>query len=125
MTTPQSYSDKYLHLGEKIDLDAHVVCVYKIKSTQMTMREAARPSPPNSPPAPGPRSHLKEENFLKRSGKVIEIEGNVAKIAFPEEDFSLDIGGVPQVLSIVAGNLFGLDSIEGVRLEDVIFPDRC
>jgi ribulose-bisphosphate carboxylase large chain len=38
------------------------------------------------------------------------------------EDFSLDIGGVPQVLSIIAGNLFGLDALHAVRLESVTFP---
>jgi ribulose-bisphosphate carboxylase large chain len=123
MTTPQSYSDKYLHLGERIDMDAHVVCVYKIKTSQMTMREAAAAIATEQSTGTWTEiSTLKEENFLKRSGKVIEIEGNIAKIAFPVEDFSLDIGGIPQVLSIVAGNLFGLEALEGVRLEDVIFP---
>jgi len=125
MTTPQSYSDKYLHLGERIDMDAHVVCIYKIKSSQMSMKEAsAAIATEQSTGTWTEISTLKEENFLKRSGKVIDIKDNVASIAFPVEDFSLDIGGVPQILSIVAGNLFGLDAIEGVRLEDVIFP-KC
>ncbi|HSV42302.1 MAG TPA: RuBisCO large subunit C-terminal-like domain-containing protein, partial [Methanomassiliicoccales archaeon] len=53
---------------------------------------------------------------------VIDIQGDIATIAYPEEDFSLDIGGVPQVLSVIAGNLFGLESLQGVRLEDVVFP---
>ena len=76
MTTPQSYSDKYLHLGESIDLDAHVLCVYKIKSSQMTMREAAAAiATEQSTGTWTDISTLKEENFLKRSGKVIEIDG--------------------------------------------------
>lgn len=125
MTTPQSYSDKYLHLGEKIDMDAHVVCIYKIKSSQMSMKEAAAAIATEQSTGTWTEiSTLKEENFLKRSGKVIDIKDNIASIAFPVEDFSLDIGGVPQVLSIVAGNLFGLDALEGVRLEDVVFP-KC
>jgi ribulose-bisphosphate carboxylase large chain len=53
---------------------------------------------------------------------VTDITGNVATIAYPEEDFSLDIGGVPQILSVIAGNLFGLEALKGVRLEDVVFP---
>jgi len=40
------------------------------------------------------------------------------------EDFSLDIGGVPQILSVIAGNLFGLEALHNVRLEDVTFP-KC
>ncbi|OPY34858.1 MAG: Ribulose bisphosphate carboxylase [Methanomassiliicoccales archaeon PtaU1.Bin124] len=123
MTTPQSYSEKYLHLGEKIDMDAHVLCVYKIKSSQMSMKEAAAAIATEQSTGTWTEvSTLKEENFLKRSGKVIDIKDNMATIAFPVEDFSLDIGGVPQILSVIAGNLFGLESIEGVRVEDVIFP---
>ena len=34
------YSEKYLHLGEKLDLESHVFCTYKVK-TDMTMKEAA------------------------------------------------------------------------------------
>jgi ribulose-bisphosphate carboxylase large chain len=123
MTTSQSYSDKYLHIGEKIDMDAHVICKYKIKTSRMTMSEAsAAIATEQSTGTWTEVSTLKEENFLKRSGKVIDIQGNVATIAYPVEDFSLDIGGVPQILSIISGNLFGLESLDGVRLEDVIFP---
>jgi ribulose-bisphosphate carboxylase large chain len=46
----------------------------------------------------------------------------MTRIAFPVEDFSIDIGGVPQILSVIAGNLFGLESVSKLRLEDVFFP---
>ncbi len=39
-------------------------------------------------------------------------------------DFSLEVGAVPQILSVIAGNLFGLESIGKLRLEDVFFP-KC
>lgn len=123
MTTSQSYSDKYLHIGEKIDMDNHVICWYKIKTSRMTMREAAAAIATEQSTGTWTEvSTLKEENFLRRSGKVIDIQDNIATIAYPVEDFSLDIGGVPQIESVISGNLFGLESLEGVRLEDVVFP---
>ncbi|MDF0590579.1 RuBisCO large subunit C-terminal-like domain-containing protein [Candidatus Methanocrinis natronophilus] len=54
------------------------------------------------------------------SGRVIKAEGNFAYVAFPEELF--EPGNIPQYLSVVAGNLFGLSALKKVRLLDVIFP---
>jgi len=54
------------------------------------------------------------------AGKVIRAEGKFAYIAFPEELF--EPGNIPQYLSVVAGNLFGLGALKKVRLLDVVFP---
>ncbi|WP_456475750.1 RuBisCO large subunit C-terminal-like domain-containing protein [Candidatus Pyrohabitans sp.] len=63
-----------------------------------------------------------KEIHEKYGARVVDIEGDVAKIAFPVEDFSLEIGGIPNILSIIAGNLFGLREVRAVRLLDVEFP---
>ncbi|MFQ6105517.1 MAG: RuBisCO large subunit C-terminal-like domain-containing protein [Candidatus Hydrothermarchaeaceae archaeon] len=55
--------------------------------------------------------------------KSIEREKKIVEISFPPEDISLEIGGIPNILSVVAGNLFGLREIESVRLLDVQFPE--
>ncbi|MDD1767999.1 MAG: ribulose 1,5-bisphosphate carboxylase large subunit, partial [Methanomassiliicoccales archaeon] len=116
------YSDKYLHLGERIDPDAHVICKFKIK-TDLPMKSAAAAIATEESTGTWTRlTTLREDVFTRLSGKVIDIKGRIAVIAFPAEDFSLDIGGVPQILSIIAGNLFGLEALKGVRLEDVEFP---
>jgi len=54
------------------------------------------------------------------SARVVRAEGNFAYVAFPEELF--EAGNIPQYLSVVAGNLFGLGDLKKVRLLDVIFP---
>ncbi|HOO54132.1 MAG TPA: RuBisCO large subunit C-terminal-like domain-containing protein [Methanothrix sp.] len=54
------------------------------------------------------------------AARVIKAEGNFAYIGFPEELF--EPGNIPQYLSVVAGNLFGLGALKKVRLLDVIFP---
>ncbi len=54
------------------------------------------------------------------AARVIRAEGKFAYVAFPEELF--EPGNIPQYLSVVAGNLFGLSALKKVRLLDVIFP---
>src|SRR5512136_3142098 len=109
------YSDKYLHLGEKVDIDAHVICVYKIK-TELPMRTAAAAIATEQSTGTWTNvSTLDEKIFEAYSGKVIDIKGDRCTIAFPVDDFSLDIGGVPQIMSVICGNLYGLDALQGVR----------
>jgi ribulose-bisphosphate carboxylase large chain len=55
------------------------------------------------------------------AARVILAEGSNVEIGFPEELF--EPGNIPQYLSVVAGNLFGLGDLKKVRLQDVIFPE--
>jgi len=48
------------------------------------------------------------------------LDGYITKIRYPAEIF--DKGNIPQYLSVVAGNLFGLGRLRSVRLLDVEFP---
>jgi ribulose-bisphosphate carboxylase large chain len=116
------YSDKYLHLGEKVDLDANVICVYRVKTDLPMKTAAAAIATEQSTGTWTNVSTLDEKIFKAYSGKVIDIKLERCTIAFPVEDFSLDIGGVPQIMSVICGNLFGLDALQGVRLEDCFFP---
>ncbi len=55
------------------------------------------------------------------AARVIAAEGTEVEIGFPEE--ILEPGNIPQYLSVVAGNLFGLGALKKVRLQDVVFPE--
>ncbi|MFX0089295.1 MAG: RuBisCO large subunit C-terminal-like domain-containing protein [Candidatus Hodarchaeota archaeon] len=46
----------------------------------------------------------------------------IVKIAFPTDLFDPETGGISNILSMIAGNLFGLGSLRNVRLLDVDFP---
>ncbi|HID91364.1 TPA: ribulose 1,5-bisphosphate carboxylase [Candidatus Bathyarchaeota archaeon] len=65
------------------------------------------------------RDHLAAKVF-----SVKDQRGNagIVKIAFPIDLFDHRIGGIPNILSIVAGNLFGSGSLNNVRLLDAEFP---
>ena len=55
------------------------------------------------------------------AAKVYELKGDRASIAYPEELF--EQGNMPQILSSIAGNVFGMELIKWLRLEDITFTD--
>ncbi|MHA1105117.1 MAG: type III ribulose-bisphosphate carboxylase [Promethearchaeota archaeon] len=57
---------------------------------------------------------------LKPSVFYINEDNGIIKIAYPEELFELD--NIPQILSAIAGNIYGMKVIENLRLIDVKFP---
>lgn len=54
--------------------------------------------------------------------KAYEIRGQRVKIAYPLELF--EAGNMPQVLSSIAGNIFGMKALKNLRLEDVRWSPR-
>nr|VDD89222.1 RuBisCO long chain, Form unknown [uncultured archaeon] len=56
----------------------------------------------------------------KMAAKVFSIKGNCVKIAYPAELF--EPGNMPQIMSSIAGNIFGMKAVENLRLEDIQFP---
>ncbi len=69
---------------------------------------------------------LDEDLFNRLSAKVYEINkfddtNGVVKIAYPLQLFETD--NTPQILSSIAGNVFGLKEIRNLRVRDVKFPE--
>jgi len=56
----------------------------------------------------------------KHAARVFSIEGNRAKIAYPLELF--EPGNISNLLSSVAGNIFGLRTLRSLRLNDIHLP---
>ena len=48
--------------------------------------------------------------------------GYLTRICFPHEIF--EKGNIPQYLSVIAGNLFGLGKLDAVRLVDIDLPEN-
>ena len=51
---------------------------------------------------------------------VFSIKDNTVKIAYPIDLF--EKGNMPQILSSLAGNIFGMKLVKNLRLEDISFP---
>lgn len=116
----ENYS--YLHLGEPADPDRYVICRYRV-TTDLPMEKAAEAiAAEQSTGTWTGISTLDGDVFGKLGARVIDITGDMVTVEFPTDDFSIEVGSVPQILSVIAGNLFGLGSLNGVRLEDVTFP---
>ncbi len=116
----ESYS--YLHLGEPEDPDRNVVCRYRV-TTDLSMEKAAEAiAAEQSTGTWTGISTLDRSIFDGLGARITSIDGDVIACEFPAEDFSIETGAVPQILSVIAGNLFGLGALKAVRLEDVTFP---
>jgi ribulose-bisphosphate carboxylase large chain len=58
----------------------------------------------------------------KLRATVFYLKGDVIKIAYPIDLF--EKGNMPNFLSSIAGNIFGLKELEGLRLNDIIMPRK-
>lgn len=116
----ENYS--YLHLGEPADPDRYVICKYRVTSDLPMEKAAEAIAAEQSTGTWTGISTLDGDVFGKLGARVIDITGDTVTVEFPTDDFSIEVGSVPQILSVIAGNLFGLGSLNGVRLEDVTFP---
>ncbi len=57
---------------------------------------------------------------LKPSAFYIDSENNLIKIAYTEELF--EAGNISQILSAIAGNIYGMKILNNLRLIDISFP---
>jgi ribulose-bisphosphate carboxylase large chain len=54
--------------------------------------------------------------------KAYKIQNNLVEIAYPVELF--ESGNMAQILSSIAGNIFGMKAVQNVRLEDIRWPTK-
>jgi ribulose-bisphosphate carboxylase large chain len=110
---------------EAVDPDRAIIGVYRIES-DLTLREAGmelaiEESIGTWTPLSTPQEWIRKE----LAAKVFKWKGKhrgLVWVAFPLDLFDLETGGIPNILSIVAGNLFGLSVLKNVRLLDLEFP---
>ncbi|RLJ04115.1 MAG: ribulose-bisphosphate carboxylase large subunit, partial [Candidatus Aenigmatarchaeota archaeon] len=66
---------------------------------------------------------MTEKKYMKKlAAKVFSIKGNRVRTAYPLDLF--EFGNIPQILSSIAGNIFGMKSVRGLRLEDIEIPEK-
>ncbi|MEM3050489.1 MAG: type III ribulose-bisphosphate carboxylase [Candidatus Bathyarchaeia archaeon] len=96
------------------------ICTFYVEPEGISLKEAAGGVAAES--SIGTWTELTTaEPYVKRlAARVFSIEGGVAKIAYPVELF--EGGNMPNILSSIAGNVFGLKALKNLRLLDVEFP---
>ncbi len=97
-----------------------LVCLFRISPAKgLSMKKAANTVALES--SIGTWTEVPGKDYVKKLGaRVFSIKGNNIKVAYPQELFESD--NVPNILSSIAGNIFGMKAVKAIRLEDVSFP---
>ncbi len=124
MTLAEEAVLKYLDfvdLGYK-PVEKELICTFYVEPEGISLEEATGGVAAES--SIGTWTELTTEKpYVERlAAHVFSVEGNVVKIAYPVELF--EGGNMPNILSSVAGNVFGLKTLRNLRLNDVDFPDE-
>lgn len=97
-----------------------LVCLFRVEPNKVSIKKAAETIALES--STGTWAELKTEQkyMQKLAAKVFSIKGNFVKIAYPSELF--EKGNAPNILSSIAGNIFGMKIVKNLRLEDIKIP---
>ena len=98
-----------------------IICVFRVEPQDVSMEEAAGRIASESSVGTWTTLSSLPERVKKIMAKAYRIEGNRVWISYPLDLF--EGGNLPQLLSSVAGNVFGMRALKSLRLEDIEFPE--
>jgi ribulose-bisphosphate carboxylase large chain len=99
-----------------------LICTFKVETEGISVKEAAGAVAAESSIGTWTELTTSQVYMEKLAAHVFSLEGDIAKIAYPIELF--EEGNMPNILSSVAGNVFGLKALRNLRLLDIQFPDE-
>ncbi len=99
-----------------------LVCLFRVSPDRMGLKEAINNVALESSVGTWTSVSSNKKYVNKLGAKAFAISGNWVKIAYPQELF--EEGSVSNILSSVAGNVFGMKAVKGLRLEDIKFPKK-
>ncbi len=102
--------------------DSDLICTFSFEPEDVTLKEAAGAIAAESSVGTWTELTTVKPYLLKLAAHVFRLEGNVARIAYPIELF--EEGNMPNILSSVAGNVFGLKALRSLRLLNMEFPSE-
>lgn len=113
---------KYVNL-DYTPTDRDLICEYYIEPHDIPFEEACeRITAESSVGTWTDLKTMKQEiaETLKPNVFSIDKERKIARIAYPQDLF--EAGNMPQILSSLAGNIFGVKDAENLRFLDIQFP---
>jgi ribulose-bisphosphate carboxylase large chain len=113
---------EYINLGYKPKKD-EVICEYFVEPNGISLEEACENIAAESSIGTWTTIATMNKNIAtKLKPKVFSINKrtNEIKIAYPEALF--EEGNMPEILSSIAGNIFGMKVLKNLRLQDIEFP---
>ncbi len=100
--------------------DTDLLCTFYVEPDGISLKEAAGGVAAESSVGTWTELSTEKPYVKKLAAHVYSIEGNTIKIAYPIELF--EAGNMPNILSSVAGNVFGLKALKNLRLLDLELP---
>jgi ribulose-bisphosphate carboxylase large chain len=100
--------------------ETDVICSFRVEPAGIDIDEAAGAVAAESSVGTWTELSTVKPYVLELAAHVFSIEGNSVEIAYPMRLFEL--GSMPNILSSVAGNVFGLRTLKNLRLNDILLP---
>ncbi|MBN2330746.1 MAG: type III ribulose-bisphosphate carboxylase [Candidatus Aenigmarchaeota archaeon] len=112
----------YVQLGYKPS-KRDMVCEFSLEPANgYTARQAAEHVASESSVGTWTDVATMKPSIMRIAAKVFEIKGRWVKIAYPADLF--EPGNMPQILSSIAGNIFGMKMVGNLRLESIHWPRK-
>jgi ribulose-bisphosphate carboxylase large chain len=99
-----------------------VVCKFRVEPRSVSMKKAAGAVAAESSIGTWTELTTMHKYVQRLQANVFEIKGNNIKAAYPSKLF--EPGNMANILSSVAGNVFGLKELKNLRLNDIILPRK-
>jgi ribulose-bisphosphate carboxylase large chain len=100
--------------------ETDLICTFLVEPEGISLKEAAGGVAAESSIGTWTELTTAKPYVAKLAARGFSLEGNIVKIAYPVELF--EQGNMPNILSSVAGNVFGLKALKNLRLNDVELP---
>jgi ribulose-bisphosphate carboxylase large chain len=97
--------------------ESDIICTFYVEPDGISLKEAAGGIAAESSVGTWTELTTIKPYVEKLAATVFSLEGNIAKIAYPIELF--ESGNMPNILSSIAGNVFGLKALKNLRLIDI------
>ena len=102
--------------------ETDLVCTFYVEPKNLKIEEAAGGVAAESSIGTWTELTTVKPHIEKLAAHVFSIKDNEVKIAYPIELFEL--GNMPNILSSIAGNVFGLKALKHLKLHDIDFPPQ-
>jgi ribulose-bisphosphate carboxylase large chain len=99
-----------------------LICTFTVEPEGISLKEAAGGVAAESSVGTWTELTTIKPYVEQLAARVFSIQGSTVKIAYPVELF--EAGNMPNILSSVAGNVFGLKALRNLRLNDFELPDK-
>jgi ribulose-bisphosphate carboxylase large chain len=100
--------------------ETDLICTFSVEPEGISLQEAAGGVAAESSVGTWTELTTVKPYVEELAAHVFSIQENTIKIAYPIELF--EDGNMPNILSSVAGNVFGLKALKNLRLLDIQFP---